>query len=378
MSINDTLVNIYFDVSNPASFGGVKKLYNAAKAISPEISFKNVQDWLKTQLTYTLHKQIINKFKRNRILVQRKNEQFECDLVDMQNFSKFNSGFKYILTAIDCFSKFLYAFPLKNKTPFEIIKVFKVIFKIDKPQHIRTDRGLEFNNSKVQKFLKENDVNYFTSNDSKIKCAIMERANRTLKSKMFRYFTSKGTRKYYDILQALVKSYNNSYHRTIKMAPINVSDANREEVFENIYQAKNYREIFEKAQQKSKLKVGSTVRIKYDLNKNFDKSYYPLWSDRIYKIEKKIDRSVIPNFEVSSEGDTLKRKFYPKELQEIAGDPIYRIEKILRKRQRNGEKQVLVKYIGYPDQYNQWIQQASLINMKKDGSKAVPVQARKK
>ena len=56
-----------------------------------------------------------------------------------------------------------------------------------------------------------------------------------MKEKMFRYFTAKGTYKYIDILDDLVESYNNSYHRTIKMAPIDVNIDNQDVVWANTY-----------------------------------------------------------------------------------------------------------------------------------------------
>src|SRR4051812_32849040 len=181
MSHNALLTKIYFDLKSPGSFGGLRKLFLEAKKVSPNISFKQVLKWGQDELTYNLHKQIRRNFLRNKILVQRKNEQFEADLVDMTKLSNYNSGYKYILNVIDCFSKFLYSFPLKNKQANEIIDAFKKLFLITKPQKLRTDRGLEFKNNLFNKFMEINGVNHFTSNDTKIKCAIVERVNRTLK-----------------------------------------------------------------------------------------------------------------------------------------------------------------------------------------------------
>ena len=363
MSFNHIFEKVYFDVTNPGSFGGLRRLYLESRKLDPKIKYEDVKSWVQNQLTYTLHKQARINFKRNRILVQRKNEQFECDLVDMRMFSRSNNGFKYIVTIIDCFSKFLYAYPIKNKTPIEIIKVLKKVFQTDKPMKIRTDRGLEFDNKKVLKFLDSEEVQYFTSNDSKIKCAIVERVNRTLKSKMFRYFTAKGTRRYIDVLQHLVDSYNKSFHRTIKMRPIDVSDSNRQEVFENIYKVSRYRDLYTKMKKK-KHDVDDNVRVKYDLNKSMEKSYYPLWTDKVYKIEKIFNKPIKPVYKVSSEGQTVKRLYYPEEIQKVGKDPVYRIEKIIQKRQRQGIPEVLVKYIGYPDEFNQWIPKANIINLK--------------
>jgi hypothetical protein len=370
--IDDQLMEIYSNVSNPASFGGINKLYIQAQKLFPTLTRKYVQNWLKRINSYTLHKPVRHKVKRNKILIQRINEQWEADLVDMQMFSKTNNGFKYILTVIDSFSKKLYVFALKNKNQFSIIKAFKKLFKNVKPEKLRTDRGLEFNNNVFKSFLKKNDVIYFTSNDSKIKCAIVERVNRTLKEKMFRYFTHNGTRKYIDILDDLVSSYNNSYHRSIKMSPSEVDESNEKIVLKNLYGTTSFKDIIlPNLTQLNSMKLNDNLRIKYDLNKNFDKSYYPLWTDRTYNIRSIIDRP-IKTFQLQSADDEIDGSFYGQELQKVADEDSlnYRIEKVIEKRKRNRNIEYLVKWIGYPVKYNQWIPEKMLkrLSLEKDGS----------
>ncbi|RWR99845.1 HASI-like protein, partial [Leptotrombidium deliense] len=68
---------------------------------------------------------------------------------------------------------------------------------------------------------------FFTSHGDVIKCSVVERFNRTLQSKIFKYFTANGTRRYIDVLQDLVNAFNNTYHRTIKMKPIQVTASNQ-------------------------------------------------------------------------------------------------------------------------------------------------------
>jgi transposase InsO family protein len=176
----------------------------------------------------------------------------------MKEFSKQNNNFNYILTAIDCFSKYAFAVPLKNKTGNELVEAFKKIFKNRKCSVLRTDRGTEFLNKNVQNFLKLEGVEHFTSHDLEIKCAIVERFNRTLKSKMFKFFTAIGTRRYIDQLDNFLFSYNNTKHRTIKMSPNEVNKQNEALVFKNIYGVDNIREILfnQKGELKGKIKRG--------------------------------------------------------------------------------------------------------------------------
>jgi hypothetical protein len=278
---------------------------------------------------------------------------WEADLADLKNLSNYNKSFKYILTIIDAFSKYLFAVPLKTKKPLEIIKAFKDIFVIRKPTKLRTDRGLEFENKDFKTFCNKNDVIFFTTTNSTIKCAIVERVQRTIKSKMFRILTNSLNKKWIDILPNIVKSYNNSIHRSTKYAPSDVNYNNESEVCYNLYGTTKFTNLLQK---ESKLHVGDNVRIKYDL-KPFDKSFYPMWSDTVYTIKTIFKKYSNPLYELLMNGETLKRKFYQKELQKVNVDDntLWRVERIIRYRITNGQREALVKWVGYPNKHNIWI-----------------------
>jgi hypothetical protein len=292
-------------------------------------------------------------------------EQWEADLVDMQEFSKQNKGYKYILTVIDVLSKYLWAIPLKTKTAKDIVLAFEKIFESRKPMKIRTDRGMEFKNIAFTKLLREKNIKFFTSNDVKIKCSIVERANRTLKEKMFRYFTANGTRKYIDILDKLVFSYNNRLHRSIKMKPSQVNESTEKIAYENLYGTQKLKNIIKTKRSKAHISIGSTVRKTYDLS-NFDKGYYPNWTDQTYKIHDILRRPqkiqyIIKNFENNLE----KRRFYPEEIQRISSETPYRIEKVIKKRKNNGRIEFYVKWLNYPQSENSWISMKELMMLKR-------------
>src|SRR5882757_5874802 len=116
MEIENVLSSIYYDQSNPNSYSTANKLYRASKEILPTITLKQVNDWLSGQFTYTLHKPVRRVFKRNPIVVECIDQQWEADLVDMQEYKGVNKGFNYILTVIDVMSKSAWAEPMKNKT----------------------------------------------------------------------------------------------------------------------------------------------------------------------------------------------------------------------------------------------------------------------
>ena len=87
-----------------------------------------------------------------------------------------------------------------------------------------------FRNSSVR----ENNIEFFTVK-SGLKASVVERFNRTFKNKMYKYFTAKTTLTYIDVLSKLVKSYNNTYHRSIKMKPTHVTEANEGKVWDTLY-----------------------------------------------------------------------------------------------------------------------------------------------
>jgi transposase InsO family protein len=130
---------------------------------------------------------------------------------DHKRYLEKNSGYNYLLTVIDCFSKYTWDKPIKNKSADEIIKSFDEIFEERKPVKLLTDKGKEFKNKNFQSFLKEHNVVWF-STDSEFKSSIVERFNRTLKTKMWKYFTQVGNRKWINILDDLISNYNNTYH----------------------------------------------------------------------------------------------------------------------------------------------------------------------
>ena len=99
---------------------------------------------------------------------------------------------------------------------------------------VHTDKGSEFTNRPFQDMLKTGKMHFYTTN-SEVKASVVERFNRTLKSRMWRYFSWKNTLKYIDVLQQLVKAYNHSHHRSIQMKPVEVRGENESAVWQRLY-----------------------------------------------------------------------------------------------------------------------------------------------
>ena len=103
-----------------------------------------------------------------------------------------------------------------------------------KPINLQTDDWKEFYNKTFQALMKQHGIHHFsTSGDTK--ASVVEQFNHTLKQRLYRYFTLKNTLKFVPILQDLLRGYNRSYHRSIKMAPNQVTLANSTELWETLY-----------------------------------------------------------------------------------------------------------------------------------------------
>jgi len=164
---------------------------------------------------------VAKKFQKKKVYVKGIDEIFAADLVDMQAFSEFKNGVKYLLTVIDVFSRYVWMVPLKTKTGLEVTNALKKIFQYRKGSKLWVDRGREFYNKHVQELIPL----YSTENEEK--SSVVERRNRTMKEKMFKYFSANSTKKYIDILDRLVEDYNNIRHSSTGFTPKEASKKNK-------------------------------------------------------------------------------------------------------------------------------------------------------
>lgn len=359
MSKDDVLRDLYYNIGSEAGYGSVDRLYSVAK--KHNISRNEVKEWLRGQLTYTLHHPARRRFPRNPVVASSVGELAQADLVDMTSFSSQNDGYNFLLTMIDVFSKRAFAVPLKSKHASETVKGFTSIFNQYRPFMIQSDRGTEFSNRTVTKFMNEMGVKLYFAYNQDVKASVVERFNRTLRSKMFKYFTAKGNRRYVDVLDQLLASYNNSYHQSIKMRPVEVPYADPTRVFNNLYGFESEREmLMAPPREHVKFKVGDNVRLKYHVEP-MEKGYYPNFMDQILTITKVIKRVPRVVYMLQDEqGNTLPRKVYAQDIQLVSKESSFRIEKILKKRKRKGVREVFVKWLNHDPSYNSWIPESNI------------------
>jgi hypothetical protein len=284
------------------------------------------------------------------VFVNGIDEIWAADLVDMQSFAKDNNGVKYLLTVIDVFSKYGWIVPLNDKSGKSTADGFMKILKGGRrPIKLWVDKGKEFYNKDVKNLVEL----YSTENEEK--SCVAERWNRTMKDKMFKYFTANSTRRYIDILGEMVGNYNETRHSSIKMTPAKASmKVNEKTVFMNLYG----KEISEPIA--PKFSIGDKVRITKKKN-IFEKGYTPRWTEEVFTVSQ-VQYTDPPTYKITDgNGEEIQGSFYEQELQKTTQE-IFRIEKVIRKR----GKKSLVKWLGYPDSFNSWVDSDKLLTLSDD------------
>lgn len=332
------LSKVYYNASNPASYGGINRLAEETQ-IHPSL----VENWLSQQWSYALHKPVRKRFNRRRYVARGINHQWQMDLIDMQKYTRENSGYRYILIAIDVFSRQAYAQAVKSKQGQEIARALELMFEEVHPRIVQSDLGLEFYNSHVGAVMAKYDIELF-SVYSENKAAIVERLIRTIKERLFRIFTHQSSYRWVDVLSKVISAYNNSYHRGLKHIPSLVNKTNEVDIW-----IKQYSDVVKGTESNAKFAIGDKVRI--SKNKGiFFKGFTQNWTDETFTITHVNTKYRPTMYKLSDyEGNEIKGGFYEYELSKSNIDE-YRIERIIKtKTDKNNKKLALVKWLGYKE-----------------------------
>ncbi len=124
------LEQISWDVYHPGSLSGLENFYRVLKEKKIKINRQQVKEWLASKEAYTMHRRMLKKFPRNVVITRGINDLWQIDLADMQNISKYNDNFRYLVSCTDVFSQFAWVIPIKNKQAQSFLEA--LIIKIEK------------------------------------------------------------------------------------------------------------------------------------------------------------------------------------------------------------------------------------------------------
>jgi len=314
------------------------------------------QEFFEQSDAYQKNRPVVTKFRTRRIEVSGPKVQVQADLADMTLYARENDGVKYLLCAIDCFSRYAWVYPLKTKRADEIAPVIEKLLKEVPFKHFQTDNGTEFYNATVKKVFEKYDVNFFSTVGSNTKAAIAERFIRTLKLILARLWDSTSNFRYLEKLDSIVKGYNNRVHSSLGVTPTEAMKATGdklEDIREHLYPPLP-------PPSKPKYKEGDTVMIALEQPKLGAKEQKQRWSEEVFTIARVRNTNPVTYDLVDYNKEPVLGAFYEHEIQKTKPKETYRVEKVLRRRTRNGIKEVFVKWLGYPDSANSWIPESDL------------------
>lgn len=363
------LKRVYETVESPNSYGGVNALLRNARKIDKSISRSIVEEFLEDQPSYTLHRITRRRFARRKILSPRPKVIASCDLADMSGLARHNNGYRYILVVIDVFSRFLKAVPVKKKDGATMVKALKLVLENDSfkgVSRLNSDEGKEFYNRHVQEYLGGRNIKLYSVHSREIKASLAERVIRTIKGKIYRYLTHNNTLSYIKALKGIVASYNNSQHRGLggKRTPSDVHGLTEEEdirrQFTRMYI--NTRGIQKTIRRN--LDIGRAVRIADESrNAPFRRGFTVQNTYEIFKI-KRIDESQHPvaYYLEDLNGEEIEGIFYREELIPVKLPDLYDVT-VIRKKKVKGNVKYLVKWKGYPETFNSWVDESQVIRV---------------
>lgn len=348
--------NIFTDPSSPGGFSGVNQLYKEAKKINPKITRKQVQEYLESSPTYTRNKPRRVRFHRARTIPAGFMTDVQCDLGDMQKLARHNRGKRYLLVGIDVLSRRVFLAAVKSKTAKDMKPAFENLFSQMPilPFRIFTDRGLEFKSKEMHAFFKDKDIEIAHSSFSSIKAGVAERSIRNVKQRLYRYFGAHHTLNWVDVIGDIANGINNSVCRVTGVAPNDVTFKNAGEIWTKVYG------MHAPTQSAPRFKNDEHVRIAKG-KVPFKKGYLPTYSDEIYKVKHAKHGNPLVYKLKDAGGNNTKGYFYKQELSRVRANPKthYVIENVLKKRTRQGVKELHVKLHNRPDPV--WLLESDVI-----------------
>lgn len=355
--MNHLLSEIYSNHRSPGGLASQKLLLREARKRNKDVTAEDVRKFLHSNETYTKFYKGRSKIETNMVLSYLDTKHY-MDLAFFTNFRKQNKGFAYLLVVVDSFSRFIMARVLKTKECREVAAAYRDILTTTQriPVEVISDMGGEFLGKPMRNIYEHFRIKHRVAKNTSVKAAMAESSIFRIKNKMLKYFSSNKTYNWSSAVNGIVESLNLTYIHSIGTCPANVTHQNAEEVFQRLY--KRY---IAQGTRQPKFSLNSIVRVSHG-KQGFRKGTESRYTDELFRV-KKIINYPIPVYILESlkTGEEIDGIWYSEELVEFLKDTeTFPIQRVIRKRKRNGENEFLVKFKGYKELY--WIPARDLQN----------------
>ena len=367
------LDTIYFDIDDPGAYSSPLQLYNSVKSKGiKKISLRQIKQYLKTQDSYTEFFKKRERFPREKFITPDKNYMLGADTINYKNLSSYNNGYKYIALFVNLFTGYAYAYPLKTLQSNEMKKVIEQLFLTFKPKFISSDKGSEYLGVVPQYLSDENVKQIFSTNS--VKQSPAERKIKDIRLKLARIFNKTLDYNWVKILPKVMKSLNNSYNRVLKTSA-------KKAQFDLPNSVIWYRRNPPTRDKKRSLKKETAlkkIKFKFDiddivkianLGSKFTRIRDETFSTELFKIISRTIKNNLEKYKIKDfNNEVIVGSFYKDQLVHshatTSKEKEYKVEKIIKKRTRNGLKEILVKWVDYGKKFNSWIPQSYIRDIK--------------
>lgn len=354
------LKQLYYDAGGQVGFASVQRLYDYVRREGRyHYSRKDVRNFLLKQDVYTGH--VVKKKAKHfyNVVVPRSNHTIDMDTA----YFDFDTPYKYFLLGIDIFTRKAAARPLRDMKANSSRKAIdEIIREIGGTVNVRHDRGSEFKNRIVTNYFRRENINDYDS-FAPYKSNYVERLIRTLKRKLYAIMQSKGTREWQRYLPEAIKSYNSTIHSSTGKAPANVRERDESDIW---FRTKHKNFAKAPVPKAYKFKLNDAVKIN-SIRENFAKEFYENNSPRIYYISQRSSNAGIQRYKLKDERNrSLPGSYSNNQLQLVTvnEETRYRIEKILQRKRINNVPHALVKWFGYPNEFNSYVPVSEIGNLR--------------
>lgn len=346
----------------PHSFGGKKRAYDYYQDIDNNI----IDEAYHENDIYTRFRQHKKAKVYSPIYVDHKRQLFQCDTTffTAEALVNANHGYKYLLCVIDVFTKMAWVYPMKRVTCNTAVDLLRDVFTKcgTLPETIQTDKGSEFKCASMKALMREKGIQHYLSYSDR-KCAVVERFNLTIQQLLYKLMAKHNTYEWTGLLAQAMKIYLNRKHRTIKMSPLEAEQDENQKTVRDIF-LERFAKI-EDQRKEPKYKVGDTVRVWAKRN-NYWRGYYEDFTREYFKIAQVLTNLPVPRYVLEDIlGEEVTGTFFEDELILFnpPDDLEYHIEKVVKTRGSGRNKQYLVKYVGWPDKFNEWKSEQEFIQL---------------